>query len=291
MPPAEATAKTSSLLPALLLLATAAVVVGLVASTALKASSSNRKPKRSATTTRTTTPAVTAEPVTNAAVTPVAPQQGALPPALWQTAPHEPQEEGADAAFPSMASDGDHDAQLAQAFTYENLQESMLNSGKESRDHIKSRAAWSRLGQRGDSAAWEAQMDVVKQEIVASGQTLEQFMDSAWMPIPEQMAAYWKEEAKPAVTQRAAFMEPAPPRHARSEAASLAQDAMQAIPSGDEAGALARLQEILAARKRAKALSLKLPEPTEQQRTALLAWEQAGASQAAGLSRAILSLL
>jgi hypothetical protein len=86
--------------------------------------------------------------------------------------------EDPNASFPSLTttSDNDPEAEFARAFTYENLQDSMLSSAENARGAIKSREAWSRLGQRGDSSAWKSQMDAIKSEITASGKTFKDFV-------------------------------------------------------------------------------------------------------------------
>lgn len=208
-----------------------------------------------------------------------------VPSALNEDSPH--------AAFPSMSAEsGDADAELASAFTYENLQESMLSSGQEAREAMKSRAAWSRFGERSNPEVWEAQMAEIKREIQASGQTLEQFMENTWAPIPEQMASFWKDaaEAEQRPEVKSERLQPAPSRAALSEAPSLTRDAVQPIAKDDAATALRRMNEILAARKRAKALKLRLPEVTEEQKADLAHWARSGDEKLAGASRAVSSV-
>jgi len=173
-------------------------------------------------------------------------------------------------AFPNMdASEEDPDAQLAKAFTYDNLQDSMLTSGQEARQAMKSREAWSRLGQRGNPEIWNAQMEELKKEIDASGQTIEQFMENSMAPIPEQMAAFWKGSTSSKQDNEASRGVGAskPSRAALSEAASLTFDAMQSIPRAS--GAKRRMEEILSARKRAKSLGIEIPELSKEQRESL----------------------
>jgi hypothetical protein len=192
-------------------------------------------------------------------------------------------EDDVHAAFPNMAGD-DTEAQFAQAYTYENLQDSLLTSGKESREAVKSRSAYSRLGARGDMAQWSENMEAIKSEILASGQSLESFMENSWMPIPEQMAAFWKDSDAYVSEPSVPIVAPLP-RHAQAEAADLIRDATQDIPS-KTAGL--RMKEIVDARKRAKSLGLALPELTKQQKTAVAKFLSDDALS--GLARTLQSL-
>jgi hypothetical protein len=196
-------------------------------------------------------------------------------------------------AFPSMLAEaGDADAELASAFTYENLQDSMLSSGREAREAVKSRAAWSRFGERGNAEIWEEQMAAMKKEIQASGQTVEQFMESSWAPIPEQMAAYWNDSVTaaqvPEIKEEKKSSRPS--RAALSEAPSITRDAMQAVTTKDSVVALERMTEILDARKRAKSLKLNLPAFSEEQKKDIDFWSSSEDKAIAGAAKVLLSL-
>ena len=196
-------------------------------------------------------------------------------------------------AFPSMLAEaGDADAELASAFTYENLQDSMLSSGREAREAVKSRAAWSRFGERGNAEVWEEQMAAMKKEIQASGQTVEQFMESSWAPIPEQMAAYWNDSvnAEHAPEVKAEKKLARPSRAALSEAPSITRDATQAVTTADSVVALERMTEILDARKRAKSLKLNLPAFSEEQKRDIDFWSSSDDKTVAGAAKVLLSL-
>jgi hypothetical protein len=178
-----------------------------------------------------------------------------------------------ESAFPSMLAEvGDADAELASAFTYENLQDSMLTSGREAREAVKSRAPWSRFGSRANPEIWEEQMAEMKREIKASGQTLEQFMENSWAPIPEQMAAFWKDsdEGSQIPEVRSERLVSGLSRAALSEAPALTRDATQDI--GKDPSASSRMTEILDARKRAKVLNLRMPALTKQQKEDIKFW-------------------
>lgn len=202
-------------------------------------------------------------------------------------------QEDPNTAFPSMLADvGDADAELASAFTYENLQDSMLTSGREAREAVKSRAAWSRFGERGNAEIWEEQMAAMKKEIQASGQTVEQFMESSWAPIPEQMAAYWKDavSAEEVPEVRAEKKTARPSRAALSEAPSLTRDATQDVTVTDSLVALQRMNEISYARKRAKSLKLNLPTLSSAQKNDIEFWSASEDKAASSAAKVLLSL-
>jgi hypothetical protein len=208
-------------------------------------------------------------------------------------------DETPNAAFPSLlASADDVDEQLARAYTYDNIQDSMLQSGSAAREAVRSRPAWSRFGQRANPEIWDAHMSGVRAEIEASGQTFADFADNSWAPIPEQMAAVWQETARRGASASSVAAKPraraeaAVPRHARNEAAGIVQDAMQNIPvGGDATAALSLMNEVLGARKRAKSLGLALPDATPAQVASLNAWSRHADATVSGTARAITSLL
>ena len=198
-------------------------------------------------------------------------------PMIWNI--DTPESASPSASFPSMLSDvGDADAELAQAYTYENLQDSMLSSKTETRDAMKSRSAWSRLGERANPEVWEAQMEEMKKTIKSSGQTFDQFSENSWAPIPEQLAALWKdsekqETANPEVKRSVGPVKPS--RQGMSEAAGLIRDATQEIsPQGTKEEIMKKLKEVLDSRKRGKALGIKLPALTSSQINSLATIEK-----------------
>lgn len=188
---------------------------------------------------------------------------------MWESTDKSDDVDVPSTAFPSMTAEvGDSDAELAQAYTYENLQDSMLSTGSESRASSKSRNAWSRLGERANPEVWEAQMEELRKEIKSSGQTFQQFSENSWAPIPEQLASLWKESeesAQPEIKRSNFAADSKTSRLAMSEAASVTQDATQTIPVGNKAETLRILKEVLTSRKRAKSLGLSIPKVTEKQ--------------------------
>ena len=167
-------------------------------------------------------------------------------------------------AFPQVEGN-DTEAEFARAYTYENLQDSLLSSGTEAREAVRSRAAFSRLGQRNDPRVWQDTMNSIKSDILASGQSLESFMENSWMPVPEQMAAFWKDTTS-AMPEPSGPIVQQLPRHAQAEAADLVRDSTQDIPARVSPR---RLQEIIDARKRAKTLGIPIPDLTAQQKNAV----------------------
>ena len=185
-------------------------------------------------------------------------------------------------AFPSF---DDPESEIAHAFTYENLQDSFLSTGQ--RDTVKSRAAWSRLGQRSNDLLWQTQMNAIKEEIEKSGLTLEKFMETSLTPIPEQFADFWKQS----LDLKGEVQMTAPEsitKEAKSEAASLVEDSVQLIPTIDEKSAMQAMEQILFSRKRAKTLGLKVPSLSDDQKQSLKFWSTN--DRTVGLVRAIESL-
>lgn len=202
------------------------------------------------------------------------------------------EQEDPNSAFPTMQSEGeyDEDAEMASAFTYENLQESMLISAKENRDSVKSRQPWSRFGDRKNPQLWKEQMSAMKTEIESSGQTLQEFMDNSLAPIPEQMAAFWRDskmsEDLPEVSvNRVEKLS----RFALSEAPSLTKDAMQDIGSTNEFRAASRLTEVLNSRKRAKVLGLVMPALTSSQINDAIYWQNSNNKNISHVAAAVIN--
>jgi hypothetical protein len=203
--------------------------------------------------------------------------------------------EDPNGAFPSMeAAEDDPDAALAGAYTFENLQDSMLSSARQARETIKTRGAWSQFGQRGTPENWEAQMKELKKEIESSGQTFDQFVENSWAPIPEQMASFWKQteadKATAEVKTEDITIGQKLSKAAASEAPSITRDATQEVPTSDHSIALSNMKEILSARKRAKSLKIKLPALTSEQKNSLTFWSKFEEKIVSGTAKAILAL-
>lgn len=177
-------------------------------------------------------------------------------------------------AFPAMQVPKDAEEELAQAYTYNNLQESMLNEAMDLKRNIRSRPAFSRLGDRANSESWQTQLREVRQQIRSSGQSLREFVDSSWTPIPEQLASVWEsEEEASAIPEVRSQVRKTMSREALAEAAFLTREAMQEISIRDPKEAKARMQEVYDARLRAKSLGLNIPGLSDDQKRALEVWK------------------
>ena len=191
-------------------------------------------------------------------------------------------------AFPQMTSEeGDADAEFASAFTYENLQDSMITSVREARQASKSRPNWSRFGERSNPEIWEAQMAELKNEIVSSGKTFEEFAESSWGPIPEQMAEYWKTQQTSELPETKSHKVEHISKSAMSEAPALTRDAVQEIGKLDSS--ISRMNEILSAKKRAKSLKLNLPSLSEEQKKDINYWAKSASKNASSVANALIA--
>jgi hypothetical protein len=184
-----------------------------------------------------------------------------------------------------MTSDNDADSELASAFTYENLQDSMLTSVREAREASKSRAPWSRFGERSNPEIWEAQMAELKNEIISSGKSFEEFAESSWGPIPEQMAEYWKNQQTSQLPEPKSHRVEQISKAAMSEAPALLKDSTQEIGKLDNA--LIRMDEILSAQKRAKSLKITLPQLSAEQKKDIEYWKRSSSKKGTSVANAL----
>lgn len=182
-------------------------------------------------------------------------------------------QETPEEAFPSMLGPRDAEEELAQAYTYTNLQDSMLNEAMDVKRNIRSRPAFSRLGDRANPSAWDEQIREVRNQIRESGQSLSEFMDNSWTPIPEQLASLWQAEDVSAVPEVRSTVRRTMSREALAEAAFLTREAMQDISVKDAKEAKERMTEILSARTRARQLDLNIPALSADQKRALEVWK------------------
>lgn len=178
-------------------------------------------------------------------------------------------------SFPTLTG-RDEDQDVGNSYSYENLQKSHLESGSGSsysRNGQQTRPAWSRFGERTNPEKWQKDMESIKKEIEVSGLTLEQFAETSLVPIPEQMAAYWKnaeklslpEPSRDTVSAKKSEMnESAPSKFALQEASALAVDAVQKIfPGASDAMKKVSMDSIYAARKQASTWGVAVPELDE----------------------------
>ena len=160
--------------------------------------------------------------------------------------------------FPDMK--GAEDS-FAKQYSYENIHDSMFN-------RPKTKPSFSKLG--GTSDNWESDVQVIRGEIEASGQTLEQFMDTTMAPIPEALADAWK--ASKYLPKRRYEINDNIPKYAQKEMPQLVSDATQSIPLDGKDIAYTAMEEILKAKKRAKVLGVDLPRYSSAQLAAIEKW-------------------
>jgi hypothetical protein len=155
----------------------------------------------------------------------------------------------------------DSEDSFAKQYSYENIHDSMFN-------RPKTKPSFSKLG--GTSDNWESDVAVIRGEIEASGQTLEQFMDTTMAPIPEALADAWK--ASKYLPKRRYEINDSIPKYAQKEMPQLVSDATQSIPLDGKDIAYTAMEEILKAKKRAKVLGVDLPKYSSTQISAIEKW-------------------
>lgn len=164
-----------------------------------------------------------------------------------------------DDIFPTPGKEEDsEEATFAKQYSYENLQDSMF-----ARQIPKPQ-------RKEQSSFWDSNVQVLKEEIEKSGQTLEQYMANTNAPIPESLLDAWKTPKLP--KKLSDSYNSSVPKYAEKEMPSLVVDSTQQIPMDGKAMAHTAMQDILKAKKRAKVLGVKLPEVTKEQRAAILKW-------------------
>lgn len=158
-------------------------------------------------------------------------------------------------------------------YSYKNLTHAHSLSRRET---LPTRDAWSRADNT-NAALWDSQVQFMKDEIKASGQTLEEFRENTLMPLPEQFTALWKaadeEPTKQNGAKSASLSIPKPPpRHAVAEAASLVRDATQHVHFENADLASQSMIEIAKAIKRSSALGVTLPTLPQATADAVKKW-------------------
>ena len=155
-------------------------------------------------------------------------------------------------------------------YSYKNLTHAHTLSRRET---LPTRDAWSRADNT-NASLWESQREFMKQEIKASGQTLEEFRENTLMPLPEQFTALWKAADEEPVRRSSSSPEipKPPPRHAASEAASLVRDATQHVHFEKADLASQSMIEIAKAIKRSSALGVTLPSLPQSTADAVKKW-------------------
>jgi len=164
--------------------------------------------------------------------------------------------------FPSTQNidESSEEATFAKQYTYENLHDSMFTRPKTKPSH------------KSHSAAWESNVQDIKEEMEKSGQTLDDYLKSSNAPVSDEFVDAWKStsvKAKP----RDAFNLPVP-KYAQKEMPALVSDSTQVIPMDGKTVAHTAMEEILNARKRAKVLGVSLPSATQAQKDAIEKWSK-----------------
>jgi len=150
------------------------------------------------------------------------------------------------------------EANYAKQYSYENLQDSMF-----ARQLPKPQ-------RKVQSSVWDSNVQIVKEEIEKSGQSLEQYMSNTNAPLPETLMEAWKSPKIPKKLGDSYTSNV--PKYAEKEMPSLVVDATQQIPMDGKTMAYDAMQDILKAKKRAKVLGVKLPDASKEQKAAIKKW-------------------
>jgi hypothetical protein len=164
--------------------------------------------------------------------------------------------------FPSTQDivENSEEATFAKQYTYENLHDSMFARPKTKPSH------------KSHSAAWESNVQDIKEEMEKSGQTLDDYLKSSNAPVSDEFVDAWKSTSVK-VKPRDAFNLPVP-KYAQKEMPALVSDSTQVIPLDGKTVAHTAMEEILNARKRAKVLGVSLPSSTQAQKDAVEKWSK-----------------
>ena len=183
---------------------------------------------------------------------------------LWSSEPSEDDVNVAENIFSVVKDSEDGDESM---YSYKNLTHAHTLSRRET---LPTRDAWTRADKM-NPEQWESQVNFVREEIKASGQTLEQFRENTLTPLPEQLSALWDSADEPVKAAPASKLR-APPRKAASEAASLVRDAVQHVHLDNAELAAQSMIEIARAIKRSSALGVTLPSLPTQTGEAVKKW-------------------
>ena len=192
---------------------------------------------------------------------------------MWASEPSEEDVNVAENLF-SVVKDEEGGDEKESLYSYKNLTHAHTLSRRET---LPTRDAWSRADNT-NASLWESQREFMKQEIKASGQTLEEFRENTLMPLPEQFTALWKAaEEEPSrrsssSSSSSSEIPKPPPRHAASEAASLVRDATQHVHFENADLASQSMIDIAKAIKRSSALGVTLPSLPQSTADAVKKW-------------------
>lgn len=188
---------------------------------------------------------------------------------LWNSEQTEDDVNLAENLF-SVVKDEEGGEEEESMYSYKNLTHAHTLSRREM---LPTRDAWTRADNT-NPALWEQQVQFMRDEIKASGQTLEEFRENTLVPLPEQFTALWKSaEEEPTRTAKSDKDIPKPPpRHAVAEAASLVRDATQYVHFENADLAAQSMIEIAKAIKRSSALGVTLPSLPQSTADAVKKW-------------------
>jgi hypothetical protein len=192
---------------------------------------------------------------------------------LWASEPLEEDVNLAENLFSVVKDEDDGEGGEESLYSYKNLTHAHSLSRRET---LPTRDAWSRADNT-NAALWVSQVQFMKDEIKASGQTLEEFRENTLMPLPEQFTALWKAADEEPTRQVGAKSSSSsipkpPPRHAIAEAASLVRDATQHVHYENADLASQSMIEIAKAIKRSSALGVTLPSLPQATADAVKKW-------------------
>jgi Tfp pilus assembly protein PilX len=173
-------------------------------------------------------------------------------------------------------------------YSYQNLTHAHTLSRREM---LPVRDAWSRADNT-NPALWESQVQFMRDEIKASGQTLEEFRENTLMPLPEQFTALWKSaEEEPVKKSKDLSIPKPPPKHAVAEAASLVRDATQYVHFENSDLASQSMIEIAKAIKRSSALGVTLPSLPQSTADAVKKWSESDDELAKQAALALVNII
>jgi hypothetical protein len=184
---------------------------------------------------------------------------------LWQAEPNEDDKNIAENLFASVKDDEENEESM---YSYKNLTHAHTLSRREM---LPVRDAWSRADNT-NPKQWESQVQFMRDEIKASGQSLEEFKENTLMPLPEQFTALWESEEPTKRNKVDPSIPKPPPKYAATEAASLVRDATQYVHFENAELASQSMIEIAKAIKRSSALGVVLPSLPQSTADAVKKW-------------------
>lgn len=188
---------------------------------------------------------------------------------LWASEQTEDDVNLAENLFSVVKDETDEEESL---YSYKNLTHAHTLSRRET---LPVRDAWSRADNTNPSL-WESQIQFMRDEIKASGQTLEEFRENTLVPLPEQFTALWKSSEEEPIRKSNvdSNIPKPPPKHAVAEAASLVRDATQYVHFENSELASQSMIEIAKAIKRSSALGVTLPSLPQSTADAVKKWSE-----------------